>query len=298
MSDCCVRLLLIEGAAGSVPLMRLALRELGPGFELTSVGGLTPALALLAGGRFDVVLLDPALPEAPGPEAVRRLREGAPDVPLLLLASAADVGLCLRAMEQGAHDYLFRDVLTTHLLTRTIREAVERHRPAGPSEADLIDPLTALANQDGLLAQAARLWRSPTRLRKGATLLCLAVEDLTHINATAGPSAGNRALVETAEVLRETFRGADLRCRLGGPEFAILAVGAPEPTAPILLARLEEAVQARNAEGDRVFQLALSVGLAHFDPDRPCSFDDMLQAARDHLGEERRNRRRPSPTFA
>src|SRR5215472_527129 len=116
MSASGVRILLVEGNAGMVHLMRLALREVGPDFELTWAAGLAAALDLLAGGRFDVVLLDPALADPPGPEAVRRLRQAAPQVPLLLLASAADVGLCLGAMEQGAHDYLFKDVLTSHLL--------------------------------------------------------------------------------------------------------------------------------------------------------------------------------------
>src|SRR5690348_15048688 len=106
-----VRILLVEGNAGMVHLMRLALREVGPEFELTWAAGLTPALDLIAGRRFDVILLDPALADAPAAEAVRRLRRAAPEVPLLLLASAADVALCRGAMEQGAHDYLFKDVL-------------------------------------------------------------------------------------------------------------------------------------------------------------------------------------------
>src|SRR6202011_3540627 len=129
-----------------------------PDFELIWADGLAAALALLDGDRFDVVLLDPALPDAPGAEAVCRLRQAVPDVPLLLLASAVDVGLCLRAMEQGAHDYLFKDVLTTHLLARTIPNAVERGRPAPAAGAALTDPLTGLANRDGLLAQANHLW--------------------------------------------------------------------------------------------------------------------------------------------
>lgn len=298
MSESSVRVLLVEGNAGNAHLMRVALQQVADDVELTWTGGLAGALALLTPCRFDVVLLDPVLPDAPGPEAVQRLRRAAPDVPLLLLASAADMGLCLRAMEQGAHDYLFRDVLTPHLLTRTIRDAVERHRPGLTTGPELTDPLTGLANRQGLLAQAAHLWRSPTRLRKGATLLYLALDGLAHLNAAAGPAAGDRALVETAEALRETFRGSDLRARVAGAEFVVLAIGAPAPTAPILTARLEETLQAHNAQDERDFFLALSVGAAHYDPEQPCSVEEMLSLARERLGAERLGRRDSSATLA
>jgi diguanylate cyclase (GGDEF)-like protein len=298
MSCNSVRVLLVEGQAGNVHLLRLALRQVGDEFELSWAGGLAAALALVARDRFDIVLLDPALPDAPGAEAVRRLREAVPDVPLLLLASAADVGLCLRAMEQGAHDYLFKDVLTTHLLARTMRDAVERHRPASPPPAHLLDPLTGLANRDGLLAQAAQLWRAPSRLRKGATLLYLVLDGLADLSAAAGPAAGDRALVETAEALRETFRGADLRARVGAADFVVLAVGAPEPTAPILTARLEDTLQAYNARGERPVPLVLQVGAAHYDPEKPCPVEEMLAAARQRLGGARLGRRDASPAAA
>jgi diguanylate cyclase (GGDEF)-like protein len=289
-----VRVLLVEGNAGTVHLMRMALREVGPDFDLTWADGLNRALTLAAGSRFDVVLLDPTLADVPGAEAVLRLRQVAPDVPLLLLASAADVAVCLRAMEQGAHDYLFKDVLTTHLLARMIRDAVERYRPAAPSGNHLIDPVTGLANHDGLLAQAALLWRTPGRLRKGATLLYLALEGLAVINAAAGQAAGDRALVETADVLRDTFRGSDLRARLAGADFVVLAVGAPEPTTPILISRLEENLQACNAHDRRNYYLVLRAGSAHYDADRPCIFEELMDAARDGLGSVTLGRRSPS----
>jgi diguanylate cyclase (GGDEF)-like protein len=280
MSATPTRVLLVEGSARNMHLLRLALRDLGLGYELNWAGGLSAALRLLAGGSFSVVLLDPNLPDAQADEAVRQLRAACPDVPLLLLASAADVGLCLRAMEEGAHDYLFKDVLTTHFLARMIRDAVERPASAASGDGRLMDPLTGLANHEGLLSQAAQLWRSPVRLRKGATLLSLAL-DRHAVN-----SGGDRALVEIAGVLRDTFRGSDLRARVGDAEFAVLAVGAPSETAPILTARLDEMLQCCNAQPDRGYQLSLTVGLSHYDPEQPCSFEEMLRTAQACRGRE------------
>jgi PleD family two-component response regulator len=283
MSGSGVRILLVEGNAGMVHLMRLALREVGPDFELTRADGLAPALDLAASRRFDVVLLDPSLTDAPPAEAVRRLRQAAPDVPLLLLAASADLGFCQGAMEQGAHDYLCKDALSTHMLARMIRDAVERSCPA-TSAGHLIDPVTGLANREGLLTRAAQLWRSPGRLRKGATLLYLTLDGV----------GTDRALAETADILRDTFRGSDLRARVAPADFAVLAVGAPEPTTPILTARLEEALQAHNALDDRPDGLVLRVGASHYAAEHPRTIDDLLAAARARVGSERLGRRPPS----
>jgi diguanylate cyclase (GGDEF)-like protein len=275
-----VRVLLVQGSAQNVQLLRLALRELGPEFELSWANGLAAALQLLAAGPFGVILLDPLLPDTPAEEAVRQLRAASPDVPLLLLASAHDVAICLRAMEAGAHDYLFKDVLTMHLLTRMIRDAVERPAQAPPGGSHLVDPLTGLANHEGLLAQTAQLWRTPLRLRKGATLLYLT------LGGPVANSAHDEALAEVAELLRETFRGSDLRARVGPRSFALLAIGAPEPTASILTARLDEALNTRNSAEPRPYRLTLSVGLSHYDAEEPCSFEELLRQAEASVGAE------------
>ena len=166
-------------------------------------------------------------------------------MPLLLLASAADVGLCLGALERGARPP-FKDVLTTHLLARTIRDAVERYRPASPGGTHLSDPLTGLANRDGLLAQAAHLWRSPTRLRKGATLL--------YLRWTAWRTSTPRRGRPPATA---PWRRRPRRC--ARPSAAPTCVPAwrptssswpsrpPEATASILTERLEDTLQAYNA---------------------------------------------------
>jgi PleD family two-component response regulator len=287
-----MRVLLVERAAQSVHLTRTALRQLWAEFQLTWAGGLASALASVAGGPFDVLLLDPALPDAPGAEAVRRLGEAAPDVPLLLLVSATDLDLCRHALEQGAHDYVLKGLLTSHQLARAIHDAVERQWAGPPAGGQLIDPVTGLASREGLLAQAAHLWRMPTRLRKGATLLDLALD------GPPGVARYERALAETADVLRETYRGSDLRARLGHDEFAVLAVGAPEPTAPILTARLDEALGACNAQDGRDYYLALRVGLSHYDAQHPCTFDEMMHAARARLGPETLGRRDPAARMA
>ena len=49
--------------------------------------------------------------------------------------------------------------------------------------------------------------------------------------------------------------------------------------AEVLARRLQENLEARNARGDRRYELALSVGLARYDPERPCSIEELVAQA-------------------
>ena len=54
------------------------------------------------------------------------------------------------------------------------------------------------------------------------------LDGLKRINDTFGHQEGNRALVDTSIVLRDSFRQSDILARLGGDEFAILIAEAAE----------------------------------------------------------------------
>ena len=50
------------------------------------------------------------------------------------------------------------------------------------------------------------------------------VDDLKKINDTLGHEEGDKALIDTAQIIRNTFRESDIIARLGGDEFAVLAI--------------------------------------------------------------------------
>jgi signal transduction histidine kinase len=73
---------------------------------------------------------DLALPDVPRLETVRRIREQAPHIPLVVLTGYADEAAAMAAIDQGAQDYLIKDRVTPEVLDRTIRYAVQRQRNA------------------------------------------------------------------------------------------------------------------------------------------------------------------------
>nr|MEE4268745.1 response regulator [Candidatus Krumholzibacteria bacterium] len=65
---------------------------------------------------FDVVMLDLDMPNVTGMEILQKMAAEGLTVPVIILTGASDVDLAVRAMKQGAFDYLTKPVDDDHLL--------------------------------------------------------------------------------------------------------------------------------------------------------------------------------------
>jgi len=86
-------------------------------------------------------------------------------------------------------------------------------------------------------------------------------------------------LIETANILKETFREPDIIARIGGDEFGVLAIEGRRDSAEMLISRLQENLDTHNARGKCSYELSLSMGIARYDPECPCSIDELLGRA-------------------
>jgi DNA-binding response OmpR family regulator len=123
-----LRLLVVEDNPDDVSLIRLHLQDSSSerAFRIDAVSSLGEALRRLRG--VDVVLLDLDLPDAHGIEGVSRLAHRAPELPVVVLTGRDDRELGLRAVREGAQDYLVKGRVDGHLLDRSLRYAMERKR--------------------------------------------------------------------------------------------------------------------------------------------------------------------------
>jgi DNA-binding NarL/FixJ family response regulator len=95
--------------------LRLSL-ELEP--DMTLIGEARTgeeALALVADGKPDVVLLDVRLEGADGPEVCRRILEVAPRTAVVMLTNYDQDGFVLRSLMAGAKGYVIKDVQLSEL---------------------------------------------------------------------------------------------------------------------------------------------------------------------------------------
>jgi sigma-B regulation protein RsbU (phosphoserine phosphatase) len=124
-----IRVLLIEHVPKFAQLMKDMLQDAsGVEFEIQCAESLSDGLARLRAGGADVVLLDLALSQTKGLECFEQARGVAGHVPIIVLSSQDDEQLALRAVQEGAQDYLVKQEINDSLLVRAIRYAIERKR--------------------------------------------------------------------------------------------------------------------------------------------------------------------------
>ncbi len=156
----------------------------------------------------------------------------------------------------------------------------------------IIDDLTKLYNRRGFLTLAERHLKLAVRKKSGVFLLFADLDGLKIINDTFGHLEGDRALIDAADILRTSFRSADIIARLGGDEFTVFPIEAAAESASILIGRLDEQLQRHNdANQSRGYRLALSVGIARFEPDSSWSIDQLLEHADQALYQQKRQKR-------
>ena len=95
-------------------------------FEVKSAPGLAAGLAAIHKYLPDLILVDLNLPDSSGYETFLRVRERAAGNPIIVLTGLDDDRLAIRAVEDGAHDYLVKSAIQPKLIARCISMAFGR----------------------------------------------------------------------------------------------------------------------------------------------------------------------------
>ncbi len=149
----------------------------------------------------------------------------------------------------------------------------------------ITDPLTGLANHRQFYDQLGREFRRSLRYRRPLTLLMMDLDRFKHFNDSYGHLAGDQALRETAEVLRQNARSVDILARYGGEEFTIILPETEGTRALIQAERVRAAVAnhtLEGLEGEAARGVTVSIGLAALTPTMK-RIEDLVQAADEAL---------------
>ncbi len=124
-----IKILLIEDNPGDVRLIREMLAEAKDAeFIFQWTNQLSDALGLLSKESFDVVLLDLFLTDSIGIETFTALHKENPQIPVIILTGLDDESIALKAVREGAQDYLTKGNLGSSLLTRSLKYSIERSK--------------------------------------------------------------------------------------------------------------------------------------------------------------------------
>jgi diguanylate cyclase (GGDEF)-like protein/PAS domain S-box-containing protein len=155
----------------------------------------------------------------------------------------------------------------------------------------LRDELTGLYNRRGFMTLADRELKMADRLKRRIFVLYADLDGLKVINDTLGHEEGDRAIKETAVILKDTFRNSDIIGRIGGDEFVIIPIGTEGDNLDVITSRLQKNIDIQNEKINRNYKLSLSIGIAYYDPKNPITIDELLTMADALMYEQKRNKR-------
>jgi diguanylate cyclase (GGDEF)-like protein/PAS domain S-box-containing protein len=155
----------------------------------------------------------------------------------------------------------------------------------------ITDLLTGLYNRRGFIMFAEQQMKLSDRTKRGMLLFFSDLDGMKWINDTLGHEEGDRALMDVADVLKETFRSSDIIARIGGDEFAVLAIDTPDVNSEILTTRLQNLIDTHNRQGNRRYRLSISVGCSYYDPVNPCSIDELMVQADKLMYEHKKSKK-------
>lgn len=155
----------------------------------------------------------------------------------------------------------------------------------------ITDPLTDLRNRRGFLSFTEQQLKVSDRTKKRLILFFADLDGMKQINDTLGHEDGDKALIEAAFVFKEAFRSSDIIARMGGDEFAILAIDTEEINPAIIINRLQNRIDAHNKEPERKYMLSISTGYSIYDPENKSSIDELMASADKMMYAQKKNKK-------
>lgn len=206
--------MLVEDDAFALGLERRILERLGIRNIITAGDG-EEALAFLRTGllHFDVIMSDLRMPNLDGIELLKKVRDGWPEIPFLMLTADRTETSVLSAQGLGVDAYIAKPFSPSQLL-KTLRTIFERRDPTGLAAWERSDEYRAIHTTGH--ADVARLYELWDERRRGRSMP-VTVDLLPTETSPIAVLVPNLVLVEMAEAGRVRFlaAGSDVERAVG-----------------------------------------------------------------------------------
>lgn len=260
----------------------------------------------------DLILLDITMPEMSGYEICQQLKasEATVNIPIIFISALDQINDKVRAFELGGQDYITKPFQELEVLLRVRnqllihqqhqqliaqnqrlqQEIAERLKAETEvRQLSLTDDLTQLYNRRGFFVIAEQQLKVARRTQTPCCLLFADLDGLKQINDSLGHAAGDKLLMDVAQILKQTFRDSDIAARLGGDEFVVLILVCSDD-ADGLHDRLQTNIDYFNQTYQREYQISLSVGVKQCALDEEISLDQLIAQADGLMYEHKRTK--------
>ncbi|WP_372738944.1 GGDEF domain-containing protein [Neptunomonas sp.] len=150
------------------------------------------------------------------------------------------------------------------------------------------DPLTGLINRRELQAQVEKVIYQVSRNLSTFALLSIDVDFFKRVNDTYGHQAGDRVLINLANIFTTSLRAHDLIARVGGEEFVLLLQDIDEKNAFLLAEKLRRSVEASAIDD---IKITVSIGLVVTRKNAVAGLDMLLKLSDNALYEAKKSGR-------
>jgi len=224
MSEMTTHVLLIEDNPIDVLLIREMLKKRKKTkYILEIVTTLNDGIQVLQTESPDVVLLDLYLPDSQGIKSFDTLYAQMLDVPIIVSTALEDENVALLAVNNGAQDYLLKGSITSALLSRSIKYAIERKKAENKIKyLALYDTLTDLPNRRLFFDRLSQSFSRAHRYETKVGLMFIDLNKFKAINDNHGHEMGDKVLQAVGSRLKQSIRETDTAARLGGDEFGVI----------------------------------------------------------------------------
>ena len=159
----------------------------------------------------------------------------------------------------------------------TIRDITERVRLQKLLEREACtDSLTGLYNRRGFFDKGTTFLEEAQKKNLHVTCLFADLDGMKNINDTLGHHEGDKALLEAAAMMRHILGSWNILARVGGDEFAALVEHEENQPPQDVFNAFEEALERSNQGGTHPYCLAISLGMASWNPCSPISLGELL----------------------
>jgi diguanylate cyclase (GGDEF)-like protein len=186
---------------------------------------------------------------------------------------------------------LFQRHLKTEEELKKILSQLERTNKELQS-LSLRDELTGLYNRRAFLTLGEQYIKLAQRTGRIFLLFFADMDGLKKINDTFGHHEGDGAIIKAAEILKKSFRQADIIARFGGDEFTIIAIDATQEDVKKLANNLQKNIQSYNRMSKKPYKLSISMGFSVFRADPEADFEKLLYEADTNLYKQKRHKKR------
>ena len=289
-----IRVLLVDRTANETMDVRdLLLRN--EAFRVQAARDAAEARTMLAGGMFDVAVVDFDVWTTGEAAFLDAVRQGHPDMAIVLLTGDdQEDETVIEAVKLGANNCISRRTLSTeNRLALCITAAVGESRTARRRDTmvrwlereALTDHLTGLHNKRAFDERLREVCDAAKAAGWPVAVIVADVAGTGIVNDAHGKDAGDSMIRRAASAVSRSIRGSDFAARVGGDDFGIIISNGDINLGRLVARRMAQVIERLNTgEWDGDIPVSVTFGIAS---GLDCDAVALFNAAEEQLREQK-----------